>query len=102
MSLTNEQKIYDNLIKTNIINSAFELSFDLHMARINGVRLGRTALIPVDWDEFNAALGYTVQLTCAIADLIHFKFLNCIIIPHGSKSKIIKTIGQPTQEYDLY
>jgi hypothetical protein len=52
--------------------------FDGHFGTINGLRLGRLPAIPVDWNEINAAWGYTLLLLHILAVRQRFSFVKWV------------------------
>jgi len=76
------------LKKTNVFNDAFHIWFDGHFGTINGLRLGRLPAIPVDWNEINAAWGYTLLLLHILAVRQRYNFVKYRLVPTGSYSRL--------------
>ena len=76
------------LQRTNVITDAFAIGYDGKYATINGLRLGRSTVQPVEWAEINAAYGYTVLLLSVLAEKVGFQFQGFRLHPLGSTSKI--------------
>jgi beclin 1 len=78
------------LQRTNVYNDAFCISHDGTFATINGLRLGRTAAVPVEWSEINAAWGHALLLLSTMADGLSFAFSGYELQPMGSTSRIVR------------
>ena len=91
----------DALNKTNVINDAFHIAHTDMYATINGFRLGSLQSQPVEWDEINAAWGYTVLLVQTLASHWDFTFPSYRLVPMGSFSRIFKR-DDDKLVYDLY
>lgn len=93
-SLQNEydhdSKLLESLQRTNVYNDCFCIGHDGPFGTINGLRLGRTPEIPVEWPEINAAWGQAVLLLVIIAEKLQYTFQGYRLIPVGSTSKIEK------------
>ena len=66
------------LSRTNVYNDAFCIGHDGVFGTINGLRLGRSANVQVEWSEINAAWGMTVLLLSTIARKVGFVFETCV------------------------
>ncbi|KAL7681293.1 putative atg6/Beclin, atg6, BARA domain, atg6/beclin, coiled-coil domain-containing protein [Plasmopara halstedii] len=87
------------LQRYNVCNDVFHIWHDGLFGTINGLRLGRLPLKPVEWVEINAALGQAVLLLATIADRANFEFSRNRLVPRGSFSRVVNMYGK---EYSLY
>ncbi|KAF8650425.1 hypothetical protein AX16_005229 [Volvariella volvacea WC 439] len=92
----------EKLERTNVYNDAFCIGHDGVFGTINGLRLGRTPSVPVDWSEVNAAWGQTLLLLFTIARKIDYQFEHYRLVPMGSFSRIEKTTSGDKATYELY
>lgn len=56
---------------------------------INGLRLGRKANLPVEWDEINSAWGYAVQLLEVLCQTSEIELVKYGLIPRGANSAVL-------------
>nr|CAG4646172.1 EOG090X048D [Macrothrix elegans] len=82
----------NRLKQTNAFNAAFHLWHVGHFGTINGFRMGRSAAVPVDWTEINAAWGQVTILLAALARKIRLVFQRYKLVPFGSQSYIEDTV----------
>lgn len=87
--------------KTNVLADAFHISYDGHFGTINGFRLGRLPVQPVDWMETNAALGQVVLLLKILGDKMNYEFNRFKPMPMGSFSKIGRVEGSNVTVFEL-
>lgn len=95
-----EQRL-QRMKKTNVLADAFHISYDGHFGTINGFRLGRLPVQPVDWMETNAALGQVVLLLKILGDKMNYEFNRFKPMPMGSFSKIGKVEGANVTVFEL-
>ncbi|KAI5965691.1 atg6 [Candida pseudojiufengensis] len=76
----------DQLRKTNIYKTMFNIKIDEKYGTINGYRIG----YKIVWPEINAALGQIVILLTFITKRLNLKLKNYKLVPMGSQSQIIK------------
>jgi beclin 1 len=88
--LTHAKKWLDLVRSSHVVNDAFHVSLDLHLATINGLRVGRLPSAPVEWPEISAALGFTLQMLHEIALRASFAFTKYRIVVDGSFSGLYK------------
>ena len=79
------------LARVSVLNAAFHVSSAGHLGTVNGLRLGRTAAVPVDWAEINAALGLSLALTLRLRKCLGLPddASAWTPIPLGAASKVI-------------
>lgn len=87
--------------RTNVLADAFHISYDGHFGTINGFRLGRLPVQPVDWMETNAGLGQVVLLLKILAGKMKHEFKKFKPMPMGSFSKIGKMDGNNVTVLEL-
>ncbi|KDN53611.1 APG6-domain-containing protein [Tilletiaria anomala UBC 951] len=80
--------LLDRLRRTNVYNDAFSIGHDAGFATINGLRLGRSSSVNVDWAEINAAWGQVVLLLDTLARKCGLQFKGYKLHPKGSFSSI--------------
>ncbi|KAL9081715.1 MAG: hypothetical protein Q9159_007092 [Coniocarpon cinnabarinum] len=86
-----DERLLQELSRVNVYNDAFNISHAGPkgvFATINGLRMGRTTDIKVDWAEINAAWGLTCLLLSTIAEKLNFTFQGYRLNPLGSNSSI--------------
>lgn len=76
-------------------NDAFHIWYDGPFGTINGLRLGRLAVIQVPWDEINAAFGQVALLLSSLTGLLGVVIPNIELLPNGQHSKIKRHDGGP-------
>ena len=90
----------DLLRRTHVFNDAFHIWHDGAFGTISGFRLGRTASVPVDWPEINAAFGQACLLLHTLAHVARFTFSGFTLLPLGSTSRVRDNMRGGT--YDLF
>lgn len=88
----------ERMKRTNVLADTFHISYDGHFGTINGFRLGRLPVQPVDWMETNAALGQVVLLLKILGDKLNYDFKKFKPISMGSFSKILRVEDNTTLE----
>ena len=86
-----DERLLQDLSRVNVYNDAFNISHAGPkgvFATINGLRMGRTTDLKVDWAEINAAWGMTCLLLSTVADKLSYTFQGYRLNPLGSTSSI--------------
>jgi beclin 1 len=84
--LTHAKKWLDSVRSSHVINDAFYISVELHLATISNLRLGRLPSATVEWPEISAALGLVIQLLNELAIRASFVFTKHKLVLDGSFS----------------
>jgi beclin 1 len=95
----------DLLRRTNVYNDAFHIWHDGPFGTINGFRLGRTSMVPVEWDEINAAWGMATLLLQSLANAMKIEFRSHALRPMGSFPAVCEinaNTNTVSQCYDLF
>lgn len=90
----------DMLRRTHVFNDAFFIWHDGPFGTISGFRLGRTAAVPVDWSEINAAFGQVCLLLHTLAHVARFTYSGYTLLPLCSTSRVRDNARGGT--YDLF
>lgn len=72
----------------HMLKDIFHIDVDGLVASINGLRISRSMALHVDWSELNAGLGQIALLTSTLSRLHGVVFRSCVLVPHGSFSKV--------------
>ncbi|EME44179.1 hypothetical protein DOTSEDRAFT_44452 [Dothistroma septosporum NZE10] len=88
--LAHDNKVLEALQRTNVYNDTFCIGHDGTFGAINGLRLGRTQEISVDWPEINAAWGQTLLLLTVVIEKLGLRLKGYELVPIGSTSKVIR------------
>ncbi|KAK4629691.1 Vacuolar protein sorting-associated protein 30 [Fulvia fulva] len=88
--LAHDNKVLEALQRTNVYNDTFCIGHDGTFGTINGLRLGRTPEISVDWPEINAAWGQTLLLLTVVIEKLGLQLKGYELVPIGSTSKVTR------------
>jgi len=89
---------YNSSMQMNVPNDAFYIWHAGPFATINGFRLGRLSVEPVEWHEINAALGQTALLLSTVQNDTPVSFSTVDLYPKGSYSQIGRALTAADHE----
>lgn len=82
--LTHAKKWLDLVRASHVLNDAFHVSVELHLATIGGLRVGRLPSAQVEWPEISAGLGLCLHMLQEMAQKASFTFTRYRLILDGS------------------